>query len=268
LASTWHSTARRRAWFRCSSPKRSRPTHTALCRIENGREGIPRLALILKLAAGLNVRSGLVTAGIRWDSTSRSFYLEDVSPEPPSLVRLGLNAFRARHRLGLSQQALADRASIGRGDVVDFERGARNFRLLMVIRLAAALDIGFAELFVGVASWNLRPLPAPEFLPGERPSKTDRDRQLVRLWSEGRPEEEIANALGLSKAAVGPYVRELRDAGEHLPYRRPPRRAVEAAARLRRREEHPQEPPPQPSTHRRQSHQPPYKPPTAEDPRR
>jgi transcriptional regulator with XRE-family HTH domain len=227
---------------------------------------IPRLGFALKLAASLNVRCGLLTAGLRWDSASRSFYLEDVSPEPPPRVRLGLNAFRLRHRLGLSQQALADRASIDRGDVVDFESGTRNFRLFTVIRLAAALEIDFAELFLHVASWNLRPLPAPEFCPGERPSKADRDRQLVRLWNEARSEEEIANALGLSKAAVGPYVRELRDAGEHLPYRRPPRRAVEAAARLRRRGEHPRKPP-QPSA-RRRSHEPPHKPATAEETRR
>lgn len=225
--------------------------HQMLRGIENAG-ATPPLGLALKVAAGLNVRCGLVTAGIRWDSGSRSFYVEDVSPPPP-LVRLGINAFRARHRLGLSQQALADRASIDRGDVVDFERGTRNFRLFTVIRLATALGIDFAELFVEVASWNLRPLPAPEFFPGERPSKADRDRQLVRLWNEARPEEEIANALGLSKSAVGPYVRELRDAGERLPYRRPPRRAVEAAARLRRRGEHPQDPPPQPSAPQRQS---------------
>jgi transcriptional regulator with XRE-family HTH domain len=243
-------------------------THQQALRGIEKAGAIPRLGFALKLAASLNVRCGLVTAGIRWDAASCAFYVEDIGPEPPPLVRLGLNAFRARHRLGISQQALADRASINRGDVVDFERGTRNFRLFTVIRLAAALEIGFAELFVDVASWNLRPLPAPEFFPGERPSKVDRDRQLVRLWNEGRPEEEIANALGLSKAAVGPYVRELRDAGEHLPYRRPPRCAVEAAARLRRRGEHPQEPPPQPSARRRRPHQPPHKPPTAEDPRR
>lgn len=243
-------------------------THPQMLRGIENAGATPRLGFALKLAAGLNVRCGLVTAGIRWDSGSRSFYVEGVSPAPPPLVRLGLNAFRARHRLGLSQQALADRALIDRGDVVDFERGTRNFRLFTVVRLAAALEIDFAELFIEVASWNLRPLPAPEFFPGERPSKADRDRQLVRLWNEARPEEEIANALGLSKGAVGPYVRELRDGGEHLPYRRPPRRAVEAAARLRRRGEHPQESPPQPSAPRRRSHQPPHKPPTAEDPRR
>lgn len=37
------------------------------------------------------------------------------------------------------------------------------------------------------------------------------------------------------KAGIETYVRELRDLGRHLPYRRPPRRAVEIAARRRRR---------------------------------
>ena len=61
-----------------------------------------------------------------------------------------------------------------------------------------------------------------------------RDAVLVRLWREGRPEREIAETLDLKPEGVGPYVRELRDAGVTLPYRRPPRRATEMAARRRR----------------------------------
>jgi hypothetical protein len=123
---------------------------------------------------------------------------------------------------------------MSRGDLVDFERGARNFRIFTVVRLAGALGIGFAELFAGVANWHIRPLAAPEFLPGEGPTKTERDRLLVRLWRQGRPEREIAEALDLERTSVGPYVRELRDAGEDLPYRRPARSAIEIAARRRR----------------------------------
>ncbi|MGH3427108.1 MAG: hypothetical protein ACRD3Q_02185, partial [Terriglobales bacterium] len=62
----------------------------------------------------------------------------------------------------------------------------------------------------------------------------ERDALLTRLWREGRPEREIADALGLKIGAVGSYVRELRDAGKRLPYRRPPRRMSERAARSRR----------------------------------
>jgi hypothetical protein len=79
------------------------------------------------------------------------------------------------------------------------------------------------------------PLPAPEYAPGDLPpTKAERDTLLMRLWRQGKPEREIADALDLVPAAVGPYVRELRDAGKDLPYRRPPRSAVERAARHRR----------------------------------
>jgi IS30 family transposase len=47
-------------------------THfTHLSRIERGRQSkIPQLALILKLAGSLNVRCGLLTAGVIWDPAS------------------------------------------------------------------------------------------------------------------------------------------------------------------------------------------------------
>jgi transcriptional regulator with XRE-family HTH domain len=215
-------------------------THfTHLSKVENGKSAVPQLAFILKLAGSLNVRCGRITAGVVWDSTSDLFRVEDARPESQSaLVRLGQSVHRARRKIDLSQQALSDRASMSRGDLVDFERGARNFRIFTVVRLAGALEIGFAELLAGVASWHIRPLAAPEFLPGESPTKAERDRLLARLWCQGRPEREIAEALELERTSVGPYVRELRDAGENLPYRRPPRSRSECLARRRRADIH------------------------------
>jgi transcriptional regulator with XRE-family HTH domain len=206
-----------------------------LARIEKGRSGVPRLALVLKLAGSLNVRASLITAGVTWDSGSGSFRVQGAAPDSQTaLSRLGENARRSRHRADLSQQALSDRASMSRGDLVDFEGGSRNFRAFTVIRLAGALGLGFDELFAGVATWHIRPLAPPEFLPGEAPTKAERDQLLIRLWREGRGEEEIAEALDLARASVGPYVRDLRDAGEDLPYRRLPRTPIESAARRRR----------------------------------
>jgi len=206
-----------------------------LARIEKGRSGVPRFALILKLAGSLNVRVGLITTGVAWDADSGSFWVQDVAPEPQAALSLvGENARRARHRADLSQQALGDRASMSRGDLVEFESGSRNFRAFTVIRLGGVLGVNFDELFAGVATWHIRPLAPPEFLPGEAPTKAERDQLLIRLWGEGRGEEEIAEALDLTRASVGPYVRDLRDAGEDLPYRRSPRRVVELEARRRR----------------------------------
>lgn len=213
----------------------SETDHTYLHRTEKGTTGIPKLALILRLAGSLNVKCSLIASGVVWDWRSGSFRIEETPPEPHTEPRrLGLNASRARHRLDFSQQALSDRASMSRGDVVDFEYGSRNFRLFTLIRLTGALGVGYPKLFEGVANWHVRPLAAPEFPPGERPTKAERDQLLVRLWNEGRPEREIAEALDLSPRAVAPYVRELRDAGTHIPYRRPSRSPAEAAARCRR----------------------------------
>lgn len=211
-------------------------THfTHLSRVERGKSGVPQLALILKLAGSLNVRCGLITAGVAWDSASGSFGVQDALPEQQTaLGRLGENVRRERYRRDLSQQALSDIASMSRGDLVDLENGSRNFRNFTVVRLASALGVGFDELFAGAADWHTRPLAPPEFLSGEAPTKAERDRLLVRLWRQGRPEREIAEALDLEMTSVGPYVRDLRDAGEDLPYRRSPRSATEVAARRRR----------------------------------
>lgn len=208
--------------------------YSPLCRLEKARSGIPQPAFVLKLAGSLNVRCGLITEGVKWDVASQSFRIEETPKPPPPLAQLGLNAMRARYRSRRSQQSVGDRASLRREDVADLERGSRNFRLSTVIRLASALEISFDELFAETSTWHVRPLAPPEFLPDQRPRRAERDRLLVRLWHEGRPETEIADALGLSRNAVAPYVRELRNAGEDLPYRRPPRSAIEAAARRRR----------------------------------
>jgi transcriptional regulator with XRE-family HTH domain len=207
-----------------------------LSRIERGVSKIPQLALILKLAGSLNVRCGLLTAGVIWDPASGAFRIEECAPAPHTAVdQLGANAKRARLQADFSQQALADRASMSRGDLVDFERGNRNFGIFIVIRLAGALGLPFAELFAGVPNWHIRPLALPEFLPGEAPTKAERDQLLIRFWREGRGEQEIAEALDLAGSSVGPYIRDLRDSGVQLAYRRPPRSRSEHLARRRRR---------------------------------
>jgi transcriptional regulator with XRE-family HTH domain len=205
--------------------------------VEKGKNASPRVSLIVKLAASLNVPCRRITSGVTWEPDSAAFRIEvAVEEADTTLERLGGNLLRARRRAGVSQQALGVRASVDRGDVVDFERANRNFRIFTVVRLASALEADFAELFSGVTDWYVRPLPPPEYAPGDQPpSKSERDALLVRLWREGKPEREIAEALDLTVGAVGPYVRELRDAGEHVPYRREARRGVERAARIRRR---------------------------------
>ena len=55
---------------------------------------------------------------------------------------------RRRSELGMTQEELADKARIHRTYIGDVERGARNIALRNIQKLADALDIGIAELFV------------------------------------------------------------------------------------------------------------------------
>ena len=197
---------------------------------------LPRLSLFVKAAAAINVRCGALTAGIRWSPQDGEFQIDGAEVEGPSAhERMGLNALDRRRRLGVFQQAVAERAVMRRSEIAEIERARRPFRIFAIVKLAAALELDFSELFAGVVDWSVRPLPAPEFAPGEpRPTKAERDDELVQLWREGRSLNEIGDSLGLASATVGHYICDLRDAGVHLPYRRPPRGAAEVAKRHRR----------------------------------
>jgi transcriptional regulator with XRE-family HTH domain len=62
---------------------------TYVHRIEAG-SNVPRLALIVKLTASLNVRCSRITAGVLWQPSSQTFYLEDGASAPKvGIVRLG-----------------------------------------------------------------------------------------------------------------------------------------------------------------------------------
>ena len=60
--------------------------------------------------------------------------------------RLGLNLRRERVERGWSQEEFADRAGIHRTYVSDLERGSRNPTIVIVERLALALDISASDL--------------------------------------------------------------------------------------------------------------------------
>lgn len=206
-----------------------------LNRIEKARRDF-QLSLLVRLAGSLNLRCGLLTSGVTWEPRSAGFRLDTTDPQMPAPIeRLGRNAARARRRVGISQAAAGARVSIHSCDVSAFERADRNFRCLTVVKLAASLEVDVAELFSGVAEWNVRPLPAPEYAPGDRrPTKAERDVALIRLWREGKTEREIGEALDIPSRTVASAIAELRNAGVAIPYRRPPLNAVQAAARRRR----------------------------------
>lgn len=65
-------------------------------------------------------------------------------------IELGFGvAVRIRRKeLGISQEALADRAGLNRTYIGDVERGERNISLRNVDKIARALEIPVSDLFI------------------------------------------------------------------------------------------------------------------------
>lgn len=66
----------------------------------------------------------------------------------PALRRLGTRVRDLRRERHLSQEALAAVAGIGRSYMSGIERGVRNFSVLHLIKIARALNISVADLFM------------------------------------------------------------------------------------------------------------------------
>lgn len=73
-------------------------------------------------------------------------------PQPISQAAgtLGQRIKRYRNRLGISQEALADRADLHWTFVGQVERGQRNLSLHNLLKIAAGLDIDPAKLVQGL----------------------------------------------------------------------------------------------------------------------
>lgn len=70
-----------------------------------------------------------------------------------------------RQRLGISQEALAERAQLHRTYVTDVERGARNLSLESISRLANALELSISSLFpISPTTRETDPAPGPDIL--------------------------------------------------------------------------------------------------------
>lgn len=54
---------------------------------------------------------------------------------------------KRRYEIGISQEALAERAGLHRTYVADIERGARNLAIENIEKLAGALEISISDLF-------------------------------------------------------------------------------------------------------------------------
>jgi Predicted transcriptional regulator with C-terminal CBS domains len=74
-----------------------------------------------------------------------------MSQRHQTLTRFGLNVRRRREAIGLSQEALAEKAALDRTYISGIERGTRNPTILSAARVAAALKTSLAQLVNGVS---------------------------------------------------------------------------------------------------------------------
>jgi CheY-like chemotaxis protein/DNA-binding XRE family transcriptional regulator len=115
-----------------------------------------------------------------------------------------------RHRLGLSQEALAERAALHRTYVTDVERGARNLSLESISKLARALQVTIGALF------------QPPALPtgaGARPGRAEAHHHGVDLLLvEDDPLDVELTLRAFAQAKLANSVEVVRDGAEALDY--------------------------------------------------
>lgn len=80
-------------------------------------------------------------------------------------ARFGENLRRCRRRAGLSQEAVAIRASLHRTEIGLLERGERTPRIDTCIRLAGAVDVQPMALLDGIA-WSVGEATPGRFVTG------------------------------------------------------------------------------------------------------
>ena len=74
--------------------------------------------------------------------------------------RVGLNVRRLREQLGYSQEALAFEAGLHRTYISGVERGIRNPTVLVLERIAKALEVPVARLLEEAATPSRKPAKA------------------------------------------------------------------------------------------------------------
>ena len=69
-------------------------------------------------------------------------------------TQLGMRIRYLRKRKGLSQEDLALESGINKNYLSDLERGARNPTIVVIEKIASALEIDLATLFMGIQSFE------------------------------------------------------------------------------------------------------------------
>lgn len=123
--------------------------------------------------------------------------------KPEFKKTFGASVRSRRHQLGLSQEALAERADLHRTYVCDVERGVRNLSLQSIEKLAGALETSVAALF-----------PQAELRDGQDAGAACVDILLV----EDNPDDVTMTLHAFKKARFTNRVDIVRDGAEALDY--------------------------------------------------
>ncbi len=113
-------------------------------------ERSPDLSTLVRVAAALGVAPATLLDGIGSSGTRASGPSVDPGAHAGPAPRLGANLRAARKHAELSQEALAYEAEVDRAAISVYERGGRGPNLRTVLKLARALGLRPAALFVGV----------------------------------------------------------------------------------------------------------------------
>jgi transcriptional regulator with XRE-family HTH domain len=112
-------------------------------------ERAPDLSTIVRVAGAVSVKPSALLKDIGCDGPA----LRGPRRSPEAVTpaeRFGVNLRWARERAGLSQEALANEATVDRAAVSVFERGRRNPNLRSILRLARALGVAPGVLLRGM----------------------------------------------------------------------------------------------------------------------
>jgi len=112
-------------------------------------ERAPDLSTIVRLARALDVKPSTLLRGVG-DAASGVRGPRHAEDGLRSAAHFGINLRWARERMGISQEALANDASVDRAAISVFERGRRDPNLRTVLRLARALEVPPGMLLRGV----------------------------------------------------------------------------------------------------------------------
>ena len=113
------------------------------------------------------------------------------------ISRFGSSVKRLRYRLGLSQEALAERADLHRTYIAGIERGKRNVTLKSIEKLARALEVSTATLLFHANGSQSRGKSANGESPGERVDilMVEDNRDDVELTLQAFQHARITNSV-------------------------------------------------------------------------